>query len=143
MNDAIDWTTDETVANVTADELEAALGRCGINAVGCFVDGDGRVNIPFVDVKDAEALIRGAVPHNETTGSLYDRSTSGCLTFADFAARGEPPTDEELDLATANLWDWTVHPVMVTGCVRWHVAVDMSVMDAAELTATLNRSVRA
>lgn len=141
MND-MDWSTPDYLANIAADELDAAMGRAGISFRHCGPDEDG-IGVSFGDLRDAETLLTLAVRGTDEASGIYDRATSGCLSLsllADAAAHGAPePSDDVVNGIIDTGWVWMVHPHMNGRRMGWHVTVTMTPEDANAVTAELNR----
>ena len=133
-----DWTTNEYVAMITAEELSAALTATGIDVIDCFGDEDG-VSVAFPNVASAEAFMTLTVRHSDTPGSLYDHATGSCVTLRHLAEQydGEVP-DAKLTAAFAAGWTWVMHPHMNGRVMGWHTTVTIPTLDANQVTATLN-----
>lgn len=133
-----DWTGAESVAMITADELERAATRIGIAVLGCFLDSETRIVVHFNDIRDAETMLSLAVPASDRPDTLYDRATERCVTLAD-PTLVESMGDAAVEAAIETAWNWTIHPTMTGRRMDWHVSVGIPVDDAATVAAALNR----
>lgn len=138
MNDVPEWTSEEYLGNMGADELEAAMDKLGIRTVMVAYTGDGQVSVHFGTLADAEALMTLGVGGHGGPGSLYDRATSGCLTLTEMDRNGQTIDPDVVSLALMASWEWTVHPDMQVRRMGWHAAVSMTVADANQITVNLN-----
>lgn len=134
-----DWTTDEYLSNIAADELRQALERAGVAATDVTGSDDGRVFVRFRGLPDAEAFLTLSLLQDPRHGSLYDRASSSCATLASLHDLDDEERANELaEEAMAAGWTWLMHPHMRGRSVGWHVAADMPHADANAVTATLN-----
>jgi class 3 adenylate cyclase len=139
MSDELpDWTTDEYLANLAADELAKAINRHGIQFHGVMGDSDGTVGISFPDLRDAEALLTLTLSGTDHPGGIYDRATGSCVLLTDLASKGDDASDDEISRALGEGWNWMIHPHMIGRRMGWHVSVDIPTADANALTAALN-----
>lgn len=129
--DALYW------AQVAAEELSRALDMHGIRFHAVQGDRDGDVNVAFVHLADAEAMMTLAIQSDEVVGGLYDRSTASCLTLSHLADI-ESEEDTLYETAIRKGWKWTVHPAMHGRRMSWHVSADIPAADANTITANLN-----
>lgn len=133
----------ERWTDVVASELNKALRLTGAVTLDCYAD-DGVVRVTFADLRDAETMMAvGVSNHSGGPGSLYDRATSSCVTLTTLAAgddgSGSRGLDEgDVEAALDAGWGWLVHPDMQGRRMNWHVAVDMPIADAVQVTANLN-----
>lgn len=134
-----DWTNDEYLANIAADELRQALDRAGLSATDVTGTDDGRVFVRFRGLSDAEAFLALSMIQDPRHGTLYDRASSSCATLAslhdlDDEERANKMAEEAMEAG----WTWLMHPHMRGRSVGWHVAADMPHADANAVTAALN-----
>ena len=120
-----------------AEELAAAMARWDIDTDDCSARPCGHIAVVFRDQDDATALLAAAVPFGGP-GSLQDRACGGLLTLVKLADSGVEPDSEHATAAFDAGWAWSVYPSLEPHGIDWHLAVDLPVGDAAELTATLN-----
>lgn len=140
MNEIPEWTTAEKLGNLAAAELAAAMTQLGINYASCAADPeDGTVGVVFDEIRDAETLLTLSVDGTQGVGSLNDRVSEACLTLQSLNDDGLPLhlNPAAMD-AVKGAWNWTIHPSLRVRRMRWHVAVDMPVADANQVTANLN-----
>jgi hypothetical protein len=136
-SDLPDWTTDEYLANLAAEELSAALDRHRIMFHNVAGDEDGTVSVAFVDLRDAEAMMTLAI-EQAGPGTVYDRATGSCVSLTALAATGGEVPDEQVAACITAGWNWMVHPHMRGRRMGWHVSVDIPTADANAMTAALN-----
>lgn len=134
MNDLPEWTSTETVANVTGEELASAFGRMGVGAEFVGADSDGDVHVYFRSIQDASAFL-SLVLCEDQPGTLYDRATAHCLSMS---LLPEDATQAQVEALIRSGWNWTVHPHMSGRRVGWHVKVMMTTNDAAQVASVLN-----
>lgn len=141
-----DWNTfldgqlpSDDLADLSADELFAALTAHGICVLGCDGDEGRDVIVSLDDLRGAEALMTLAFEEPAGPGTLYDRATGGCVALNALAGQydGESPQDA-VDAAVTAGWTWVVHPHLEGRVTHWHVSVTLPCGDANQLTARLN-----
>lgn len=134
-----DWTNDEYLSNIAADELQRALTRAGLSATDVTGTGEGRVFVRFRGLPDAEAFLSLALTQDPRQGTLYDRASASCGTLnAIWELDDEERASQLADEAMESGWTWLMHPHLRGRTVGWHVAADMPHPDANAVTAALN-----
>lgn len=133
-----DWTSDEFLANLAAEELRGALDDAGIATVTVYVGEDeNRVIVVFNDIKDAETMMSIGVPVSQVPGTLYDRASGACVGVAALVET-DTADEENVANATEEAWFWNIHPHLEGRRAGWHASVYMAVADATQVAANLN-----
>ena len=137
---APDWTTPEYLANISAEELKAALDVHGVRSPFCGGDEDG-VTLHLADLKDAELMMSLAFTGPDGPGTLYDHAVGSCVTLSALSAAesaGAAVPEEAVADAFEQGWTWMMHPDMDGRRVSWHISVTIPTDDANQVTARLN-----
>lgn len=130
----LDWTNEEYLANLAADELRKALAAVGVEPHVVTGNDDGDVSIVFGSLREAETMLTLSLTSDGLKGSFYDRAASHCRSLAE---AGDASEDEIRRLIETG-WRWTIHPAMHGRIVGWHATLDLPYADAYQVTAALN-----
>lgn len=139
-----DWTTDEYLAIIAAEELSDALASHGVRLIHASVD-EGAVDLAFKGISEAAQMLSLVFDGPQGPESLYDRATGSCVRLGYLAEKygeGDVPEDKVVE-AVDDGWVWMIHPAMQGSQagwqVGWHTTVTIPAADAMAVTALLNQ----